>query len=74
MASTNSKRSAKPTPASSTPIKPAKKKAIKVVRIHPAKGAMTGEEFDAIAISHGPRRMTPAERREFRKFIKDPYP
>lgn len=35
---------------------------------------MTGEEFDAIAKSHGARPLTPGERREFRKFIKDPYP
>jgi len=74
MPSTTSKRPTKRTPASSTPTKPAKKRAIKVVRVYPAKGTMTGEEFDAIAISHGARRMTPAERQEFRRFIKDPYP
>jgi hypothetical protein len=38
------------------------------------KGTLTAKEFDEIVISHGGRQPTSAERRQMKRFVKDPYP
>jgi len=48
-------------------------KRIKAV-VQPCTGTLSGEDFDAIVKAHGGRAMTAAEKREFRRFRKDPYP
>ena len=72
MPSATAKKTTKSTPASSSPIKGTRK--IKSVRIYPLKGKLSGERADEIIRSFGGRPMTKAESKEFRRFIKDPYP
>jgi hypothetical protein len=47
---------------------------MKAVNWYPAKGVLTEERADEIIRSFGGRPMTKAESKEFRRFIKDPYP
>ena len=72
MPSATAKKTTKGTPASSSPIRRSRK--IKSVRIYPLKGKLSEERADEIIRSYGGRPATPEESREFRKFIKDPYP
>jgi hypothetical protein len=72
MPSATAKKTTKSTPASSSPIRRSRK--IKSVRIYPLKGKLSEERADEIIRSYGGRPMTKEASKEFRKFIKDPYP
>ena len=52
----------------------AKTRSQKSVKIYPVKGTLTEGRADEIIRSFGGRPMTKEESREFRRFIKDPYP
>ncbi|MGA3170616.1 MAG: hypothetical protein ABSE62_06350 [Chthoniobacteraceae bacterium] len=56
------------------PTRVVRKKQVKPVNWYPAKGVLTDERAEEIIRSYGGRPSTPEESREFRKFIKDPYP
>ena len=73
MPSTTSKKATKNMSSFSRPInKP--KRAVKVLTIRPLKGTLSTERFDAIVQEHGGRALTSEEKRQFRKFVRDPYP
>lgn len=74
MPSATAKKTTKTTPSSSARTKRARKPAIKAVNIYPVTGTLTDERADEIIRSFGGRPMSRAEAREFRQFIKDPYP
>jgi hypothetical protein len=68
MPSAIAKKTAKSTSAFTWPIK-AKAKIVRA-----SKGKLTAAKFDEIVKRHGGRSMSVEERREFRRFAKDPYP
>ena len=74
MPSTISKKTTKGTAYSSGRTKRASKGPPKIVTMRPSKGTLTAAEFDAIAVKHGARPLTAEERKQFRRFAKDPYP
>lgn len=74
MPSAIAKKTMKSMPASSVPTRVVRKKQVKPVNWYPAKGVLTDERAEEIIRSYGGRPSTPEESREFRKFIKDPYP
>jgi len=54
-----------------------KSKALSVrhsVLLRRSKGTLTPARFDAIVKEQGGRALTSAEKRQFRRFTKDPYP
>lgn len=70
MPSAIAKKTTKSTSASSSRIK----KAEEIVTLRPCKGTLSATRFDAIVKKQGGRALTAAERREFRRFAKDPHP
>jgi hypothetical protein len=74
MPSATAKKTTKSMQSSSASTRRAPKSGVKSVKIYPLKGTLTEERAEEIIRSHGGRPTTPAEAREFRKFIKDPYP
>ena len=74
MPSATARKTTKNTPSFSKRTKAAAPRPAGIVTVRRCKGALTPARFDAIVKEHGGRALTADEKREFRRFAKDPYP
>ena len=74
MPSAIAKKTAKSTLSSSPRTKSAAHRPSRIVTIRRSKGTLTPARLDAIVKEQGGRALTSDEKRQFRRFAKDPYP
>ena len=74
MPSATAKKTTKGISNSTRRTKSAVQRLAKIVTVRRCKGTLTPARFDAIVKEHGGRPLTAEEKRQLRRFTKDPYP